>query len=155
MSPRPGKMQMSRETILLALVQHARANGFEFRRWFVAHVASAWPGVEGAVAILNAEGRYYALAFSHDFARALWKKDAQMNILVPSSTYLRKGRNGEMITIQRKPFIRRTIKADVWKYHIRQMALSEDPILYLRRFLPTHEDLAPPKDDSKDLSVAS
>jgi hypothetical protein len=38
--------------------------------------------------------------------------------------------------VTRKPFTRRTIKPDVWKYHLRQMAAAEDPIDYLCRFLP-------------------
>ncbi len=41
--------------------------------------------------------------------------------------------------VTRKPFTRRTIKPDVWKYHLRQMAAAEDPIDYLCRFLPASE----------------
>jgi hypothetical protein len=41
--------------------------------------------------------------------------------------------------VTRKPFTRRTIKPDVWKYHLRQMAAAEDPFVYLRRFLPMQE----------------
>ena len=31
------------------------------------------------------------------------------------------------------------MKPDVWKYHLRQMAAFEDPLVYLRRFLPSAE----------------
>jgi hypothetical protein len=41
-----------------------------------------------------------------------------------------------VIQVTRKPFTRRTIKADVWKYHLRQMAAADNPIDYLCRFLP-------------------
>jgi hypothetical protein len=41
-----------------------------------------------------------------------------------------------VVQVTRKPFTRRTIKPDVWKYHLRQMANADDPIEYLCRFLP-------------------
>jgi len=36
---------------------------------------------------------------------------------------------------------RRTIKPDVWKYHLRQMAAAQDPIEYLCRFLPAQDQV--------------
>jgi hypothetical protein len=86
-----------------------------------------------------AESRYYALIFSHEFAQAFWKAGARMKFVVPSATYSRLNGKGEVQTIKRKPFTRRTVKADVWRYHLREMATSEDPMCYLRRFLPHHE----------------
>jgi len=132
---------MTRKETLHILISQAHANGFDFYRWYQANIAADWPGTDEAVAILTTEGRFYALVFSHEFARAFWKKGEQMNFVVPAATYSRMNGKGQVVTINRKPFTRRTIKADVWKYHIRQMALSEDPIRYLKRFLPTHEDL--------------
>jgi len=145
---------MTRKETLHVLISQAHANGFEFRRWYVANVSQNWPGAEEAVTLLNSEGRFYALVFSHDFARAFWKKGAMMNFIVPSATYSRLNGKGEVVTINRKPFTRRTIKADVWKYHLRQMAVTDDPIRYLKRFLPTHEDLQSCRDESEDLSAA-
>jgi len=130
-----------KETLHLLLLQ-AQANGFDFRRWFQANISNDWIGLEEAVALLACEGRYYSLVFSLDFARALWLKGAQMSFVVPSMTYSRINGKGEVITINRKPFTRRTIKADVWKYHLRQMAVSEDPMRYLKRFLPAHDELS-------------
>lgn len=149
-----GKGPMTRAKTLLMLLSQALANGFEFRRWYQAAISHDWPGAEEAVALLATEGRFYALVFSHEFARAFWKKGAQMNFIVPSATYSRMNGKGEVVTITRKPFTRRTIKADVWKYHLRQMALSEDPIRYLKRFLPTHEELSSQIEDAESLSVA-
>jgi hypothetical protein len=145
---------MTRTETLLILISQAHANGFEFRRWFQANIHPDWHGAEDAVALLTAEGRYYALIFSHDFARAFWRKGAQMNFVVPSATYSRMNGKGEVVTINRKPFTRRTIKADVWKYHLRQMAISEDPMRYLKRFLPTQEDVLSLRGDRETLSVA-
>jgi len=132
---------MTRKDALLTLINQAHANGFEFRRWFQANISPEWPGAEEAVELLTTEGRFYSLVFSHDFARAFWKKGAQMSFIVPSVTYSRMNSRGEVETISRKPFTRRTIKADVWKYHLRQMAVIDDPVRYLKRFMPTHEEM--------------
>jgi hypothetical protein len=145
---------MTRKETLLVLIHQAHANGFEFRRWYQSNILPNWPGVEEAVEILSTEGRFHALIFSHDFARAFWKKGAQMNFVVPSITYSRMNGKGEVVTVNRKPFTRRTIKADVWKYHLREMATAEDPIRYLKRFLPTHEDLQPGRVDALGLIAA-
>jgi hypothetical protein len=134
---------MDRRDTLRLLVNQAQFNGFEFRRWFLAHVDAAWPGSEQALELLSAEGRYYTLLFSHDFARSFWRAGAQMKITVPSVTYSRVNTQGDVIHVTRKPFTRRTIKNDVWKYHLRQMAAAEDPIAYLSRFLPVSSQAAP------------
>jgi hypothetical protein len=62
-----------------------------------------------------------------------------MRFLVPSVTYPRVNSQGEVIQVTRKPFTRRTIKPDVWKYHLCQMAAAEDPFAYLCRFLPAQD----------------
>jgi len=48
---------------------------------------------------------------------------------------------GEVVQVTRKPFTRRTIKPDVWRYHLQQMAIADDPIDYLCRFLPAPDQL--------------
>jgi hypothetical protein len=132
---------MTRAETLLMLVEQAQSNGFDFRPWYEAHIDREWPGRDAAIAILNAECRYFSLIFSHDFAVAFWKRGAHMRFVVPSTTYMRMNGKGEVVTITRKPFTRRTIKADVWKYHLRQVAVSVDPIGYLSRFLPGLEQM--------------
>jgi hypothetical protein len=62
-----------------------------------------------------------------------------MSFMVPSITYPRVTSLGEVVQVTRKPFTRRIIKADVWKYHLRQMAATENPIEYLCRFLPAQD----------------
>lgn len=132
---------MTRSQTLLLLLVQAQANGFDLRRWYQNNISSDWPGTDRAITSFCSGNHYFALVFSHEFARAFWQKGAQMNFIVPSKTYSRINGRGQVVTINRKPFTRRTIKADVWKYHLRQMAISEDPLRYLKRFLPTHEDL--------------
>ena len=145
---------MTRNETLLMLVSQAHANGFDFRRWFQQNICHEWLGADQAIARLDAEGRYYSLIFCHEFARAFWKKGALMNFVIPSATYSRLNGKGQVVTINRKPFTRRTIKADVWKYHLRQMAVADDPIRYLGRFLPTQEDWAPGVHESPELFAA-
>jgi hypothetical protein len=130
---------MNRKEMLRLLLNQAQFNGFEFRRWFLAHVQPVWPGAEQALALLAGEGRHYTLLFSHDFARCFWRTGAQMRFLVPTVTYPRVNSQGEVIQVTRKPFTRRTIKPDVWKYHLCQMAAAEDPFAYLCRFLPAQD----------------
>ncbi|MFC5865325.1 hypothetical protein ACFPT7_23670 [Acidicapsa dinghuensis] len=146
---------MSRSQTLHLLLAQAQSNGFDLRRWYQNNINLEWAGMEDAVAFLATGNHYFALVFSHDFARAFWQKGAQMNFIVPAKTYSRVNGRGQVITINRKPFTRRTIKADVWKYHLRQMAVSDDPLRYLKRFLPTHEDLQPEGDPDEPLSAVS
>jgi hypothetical protein len=127
---------MNRKEMLRLLLNQAQFNGFEFRRWFLAHVQPAWPGAEQALTLLASEGRHYTLLFSHEFARSFWRSGAQISFMVPATTYPRINGKGQVVQVTRKPFTRRTVKPDVWKYHLRQMAAENDPIAYLCRFLP-------------------
>lgn len=130
---------MNRKDVLRLLINQAQSNGFEFRRWFQKNIETAWPGTEQAIATLATEGRYFALVFSHDFVQFYWRTGARISFSVPSITYPRVNSKGEVVLVTRKPFTRRTIKPDVWKYHLRQMASSDDPLAYLCRFLPAKD----------------
>lgn len=137
---------MTRSELLRIVVSQAKENGFAFRKWFLEHIRPEWSGMPEAINLLATENRHYALLFSHEFARAFWNKGAQMTFIVPAASYTRRNAQGEIITVERKAFTRRTIKPNVWKYHLRQMAVSDDPLRYIRRFLLIEEDLeAPPK----------
>ena len=133
---------MTRKNLLQVVVRHAHANGFDFRRWFVSRIQHSWKGMDAAIETIATEHRYYALLFSHDFARCFWKDGSQISFLVPAAQYVRRDKNGTLITVHRKQFTRRTLKPDVWKYHLREMAASDDPAKYIRRFIVTREDLA-------------
>ena len=132
---------MNRKEMLRLLLNQAQINGFEFRRWFQCHVQPVWPGAEQALSLLASEGRHYTLLFSHEFARCFWRTGAQISFMVPSTTYPRITPGGDVVQVTRKPFTRRTIKPDVWKYHLRQMAAADDPIDYLCRFLPAQSQV--------------
>lgn len=148
---------MNRKEMLRLLINQAQFNGFDFRSWFLANVQPIWPGAEQALTLLSIEGRHYTLLFSHSFARCFWRTGAQISFMVPSITYPRVNAQGNVVQVTRKPFTRRTIKPDVWRYHLRQMAVADDPIDYLCRFLPAHDQarLRLPKREPSGASLAA
>lgn len=132
---------MTRKEVLALLVLHARNNGFLFRRWYKTKIHTPWQDFESAIETLAHDHRYYALLFSHDFAQCFWKQGSQITFVVPNVEYERPSKGGKIITVRRKAFTRRTTKPDAWIYHLREMAASEDPLRYIRRFLVTREEL--------------
>ncbi len=133
--------EMNRKEMLRLLLNQAQFNGFEFRHWFQSNVQPIWPGADHALSLLAGEGRHYTLLFSHEFARCFWRSGAKMSLMIPSITYPRVTSSGDVVQVTRRPFTRRTIKPDVWKYHLRQMAAAQDPIEYLCRFLPAQDQV--------------
>jgi hypothetical protein len=132
---------MTRLELLTVLVARARANGFEFRRWYTSRLGLPWISAEAAVRLLSEQRRYYALLFSHEFAFAYWKAGEEITFTVPSQTYQRRLPNGELITVTRKPFQRRSARRTAWLYHLREMAAAEEPLRYLRRYLNILDEL--------------
>jgi hypothetical protein len=146
--------EMNRKEILRLLLNQAQFNGFEFRRWFQSNIQAIWPGAEQALTLLSAEGRHYTLLFSHEFAHSYWRSGAKMSFTIPTITYPRVTPTGEVVYVTRRPFTRRTIKPDVWKYHLRQMAVADDPVNYLCRFLPV-QDQAKVRETFSDAPLAA
>lgn len=133
---------MTRRELLRLLVLQARKNGFEFRRWYQAKIGDKWTNADAAIEALSNGNRYYALLFSHDFARYFWKPGRQMQFVVPTREFQRLNPRGEEITVVRKAYTRRTLRGHSWEYHLREMAATEEPLRYIRRFLVTEEELA-------------
>ena len=140
---------MTRKEFLHLLVLQARANGFELRKWFQSKIERQWTSPEAAIVTLASGNRYYALLFSHEFAQAFWKQGTQMQFVVPTQHFTRLNARGQMVTVTRKAYTRRTLKPDAWKYHLREMAASEEPLRYIRRFLVTHEELHAQRNSSE------
>ena len=132
---------MTRQELLRMVIRQARINGFPFRKWFQATIEPRWTSFEDAVELLSQGRRYYGLLFGHDFARSFWKQGSQISFVVPAASYTRRDKDGQIITVTRKPFTRRTLKADVWKYHLREMAAHHEPLRYIRRFLVIDGDV--------------
>jgi hypothetical protein len=132
---------MTRLQLLQLLIGQARANGFEFRRWYTARLALPWQGATAAVGTLAEQRRYYALLFSHEFAESFWKAGERITFQVPAQTFTRKMADGKVGTVQRKGYTRRSARENAWLYHLREMAASEDPLRYMRRYLRVADEL--------------
>jgi hypothetical protein len=136
----PG-LSMTRLELLTIVTGRARTNGFEFRRWYTTRLGLPWISTEAALTLLDQQRRYYALLFSHDFACAFWKAGEDITFAVPAQTFERRMPDGSVATVTRKPFMRRSARRDAWRYHLREMALAEDPLRYLRKYLHVEEEL--------------
>ena len=132
---------MTRLDLLKILVGQARENGFDFRQWYVTCLRLPWQGANAALAITAAEGRYYALLFNHDFAQAFWKAGQPITFQMPAQSFQRTMADGTVKVVERKPFMRRSTRPDAWRYHLREMAVSEEPLRYMRKYLRVEDDL--------------
>lgn len=133
---------MTRLEMLTIVVGRARSHGFEFRKWYTGRMHLPWISAEAALNLLEQQRRYYALLFSHDFAKAFWKGGEEITFAVPAQTFERAMPDGTRKTVERGGFVRRSARRDAWKYHLREMALAEDPLRYLRKYLNVDEDLS-------------
>lgn len=140
---------MTRFQLLQLLIGQARANGFEFRKWYTSHLGLPWQHSHHAIEMLSAEKRYYVLLFSHEFASSFWKGGELMTFQVPSQTFQRRMADGTVGTVKRKAYTRRNTREDAWRYHLREMAVSDEPLRYMRRFLRVEDEL----EDEPKISV--
>jgi hypothetical protein len=131
---------MTRLELLTIVVGRARTNGFEFRRWYTTRLGLPWISAEAALTLLDQQRRYYALLFSHEFACAFWKAGEEITFRVPAQTFERPMPDGSRKIIHRKPYTRRSARRDAWLYHLREMALAEEPLRYLRKYLNIADD---------------
>ena len=132
---------MTRLELLTIVVGRARANGFEFRRWYTGRLGVPWISAEASLKLLDQQRRYYALLFSHEFANAFWKAGEEITFSVPAQSFQRPMPDGSLKTVHRKSFIRRSARHDAWKYHLKEMALADEPLRYLRKYLNVEDDL--------------
>ncbi len=132
---------MTRLELLTIVVGRARTNGFEFRRWYTTRLELPWISAEAALKLLDQQRRYYALLFSHDFACAFWKAGEEITFSVPAQSFQRVKPDGSTATVTREAFIRRSARRDAWRYHLREMALADEPLRYLRKYLNVEDDL--------------
>jgi len=126
---------MTRLELLRLLIGQAKANGFEFRKWYTTRLGLPWQSSQHAAEMLAAERRYYVLLFSHEFARSFWKAGEKMTFLVDGQTFQRVRPDGSVLTVTRKGYIRRSGREDAWLYHLRELAAQEEPLRYMRRYL--------------------
>jgi hypothetical protein len=133
---------MTRAELLRAVIRQAKSNGFEFRKWYSTRMTQPWTSFEMAIQCLSEERRYYALLFAHEFAQAFWRTGSKMTFVVPNNRFTRISKDGSTMVVERKGHTRRTVLPDVWRYHLKEMAVADDPLRYIRKFLLIEEDMA-------------
>ena len=133
---------MDRNQLLQLLVQQARENGFEFRKWFRAHTARPWVNAEEAVQWLAQGSRAQMLLFSHTFARAFFRGGERLRYIQPAVSYERIMPDGTTQRVMRRAHTRQSNRQDVWLYHLREMAAAREPLRYIRRFLVLDETVS-------------
>ena len=131
---------MTRLELLRLVIGRARSNGFEFRRWYRARLDETWVNTEVSLHVLEEHRHYYALLFSHEFARSFWKPGSEITFQVEAQTFQRRMRDGTVATVSRKPFTRRSARPDAWRFHLREMAAAEEPLRYIRKYLHVQEE---------------
>lgn len=135
---------MVRKELLRLIVLHAVRNGFDFQQWYTSWFAQTWHSEDGALEHLATAHNYYELLFSHVFARAFWQHGSRITFRVPSSTFMRRNKNGELVEVKRKAYTRRRLRRGAWKYHLREMSVAEEPLKYIRRFVLVAPETAKP-----------
>jgi len=133
---------MTRAELLGALIRQAKSNGFEFRKWYAQRMGLPWTSFASSVQSLSEDRRYYALLFAHEFAQMFWRAGSKMTFVVPNSRFTRVSKDGTIRVVERKGHIRRSVMPDAWRYHLKEMAVADNPLLYMRKFLLIEEDLA-------------
>jgi hypothetical protein len=139
---------MTRFELLHLLISQARANGFEFRKWYISKIGLPWETTRQAVEALCEQRRYYSLLFSHEFASHFWKAGERITFQVPTQTFSRRKPDGTIGTVSRKGYTRRSARDDAWRYHLRELAVAEEPLRYMRKYLRVEEEL-----DADDLEL--
>lgn len=137
---------MTKFQLLHLLIGQARVNGFEFRKWYVNKLGLPWTSVTKAIESLTEQRRYYILLFSHEFASHFWKSGEQITFQVPTQTFQRRKADGTIGTVTRKGYTRRSAREDVWRYHLRELAIAEEPLRYMRKYLRVIDDADPDSD---------
>jgi hypothetical protein len=146
---------MTKLQLIQLLVGQARANGFEFRKWYTGKLGRSWENTQKALEDLGEERRYYALLFSHEFASHFWKAGEQITFQVPKQTFKRRMADGTIGLVHRKPYTRRSTREDVWRYHLRELAVAEEPLRYMRRYLRVEEELDPDSSSHASLHASA
>ena len=135
---------MTRTELLKLVIAQARTHGFEFKRWYMSRLGREWTTAAEAADRLSEERRYYALLFSHDFASTFWKAGTEMTVQMAPQTFTRRMADGGIGTVERKGHLRRMTREDAWRFHLKEMAVSEEPLRYIRKFLRVQEELQEP-----------
>lgn len=99
---------MNRETILRKAIEKAVKNGYK---------GNLITKLSSGKCVTHCS--HIELIFSHDFCKAFWGEDVTW---LPTKQLNKLGR--------KEKFIKRD-----WQYHLQQMVLEKDPLIYLKKFI--------------------
>ena len=103
--------------------------------------------------MLPSKGSELGVDYTPEFASAFWRAGDSMTVSGASQTFQRRGPDGSVLTVTRKPYTRRRLREHSWKYHLKHMAVREAPLRYVRRFLRVEEELVLPEEAAAPISV--
>jgi hypothetical protein len=76
-----------------------------------------------------------------------------MSFMVPAVSYPQRRKDGQIVTVHRRAFARRMLKADSWLYHLREMVEAPHPLKYVRRFVVLQEDIVAARQPRPDTAA--
>ena len=127
---------MTNEQILEKAIEKAMKNGFK------GTFPECKTGIACEAQSLESDGDcVYTTIFSHDFAKAFWKKEMAhykltCNVCGNSFNFIDEFYNPKYCSDcgnKLKKIIE--YKTDAWQYHLQQMVLEKEPLKYIEKFL--------------------
>lgn len=122
---------MTRGDILTKAIAIAKRNGFDVSDDFFTEIpVESW--------IREGQDMYFSLIFCHDFAFCFFG-----NNVISIEDYSEDAEEVDLTALESPlGFLmsnRKNIKMRSWQYHLIQMTLQEDPLMYLYEFFKDHE----------------
>ena len=122
------KITKEHKDVLLKAVLIAKENGFQINDVF-------FTDMEVEDRLFSEMKNYYNVIFDHEFARCLWSEhylefegeNTTESAEVDLVKTLDMGNHPVAGLINNK----RTIRIPMWQYHLMQMTMSEDPLMYI------------------------
>jgi hypothetical protein len=122
---------MTRGEILTKVMAMAKRNGYNLSEEFFTEVpVETW--------LQEGQDFYFSLIFSHDFAICFFGND-----IAVIDEFTEEAEDINLVEYENPMGLlmtnRKNIKIPMWQYHLVQMTLSEDPLMYLYTFVQDHE----------------
>ena len=135
-----GTITKEHKNILIKAVSIAKNNGFDICDEF-------FTDVEVEDKLFDGMSRYYNIIFDHQFARCFWTEEVSMDLFldgqpedeIPQQVDLVATLNAGNHPIAAMVLAKKSLRIPMWQYNLSQMALSEDPLLYIKSTLSEME----------------
>ena len=131
-------MKTSKEhrEILTKAAALAKANGFAISDSFFTEI-----GAEDY--LFNGMQNYYNIIFDHQFAKHLWPEGVYMELMLNEGSEDEHPREVDLVETLKEgnhpmaglAMTEENLRIPMWQYNLSQMALSEDPLMYIKKTL--------------------